>query len=237
MADNQGDDGRRKDGYGHHGKWPEFGGGSVWAGHRYHRFRGPGVIFAALMISAGILLFLDNIGLFHFGNIWQYWPVALIAVGVSKLFECRGAGGMVWGGMMIVAGGCFLLSNLGLMHVGFDVIWPLALVAFGVLMLTNALDRRGISGPSATRSAGNMSPENTSPENTLKEWVVFSGAKRKFDTKNFQGGEMLAVFGGIEVDLRRAGILSADREVVIGVTSPRLVVTGYAVFGGVSIEN
>jgi len=89
---------------------------------------------------------------------------------------------------------------------------------------------------------------------------------------------MLAVFGGIEVDLRRASISPARAEVVIdanatfggieikvpetwlvicrgfglfggyedktippkpqeGAAVPRLVITGYAVFGGVSVRN
>src|SRR3954467_7031674 len=42
----------------------------------------PGVIIAILIIAAGVLLFLDNLGLFHIYNIWRLWPVALIAVGV-----------------------------------------------------------------------------------------------------------------------------------------------------------
>src|SRR5439155_24114805 len=108
--------------------------------------------------------------------------------------------------------------------------------------------------------------------------VTFGGLKRRLDTPNFQGGEMIAVFGGIEVDLRRAQIASTDKEVIIdanatfggidlkvpetwqvvtrglgifggyedktlpprpqeGVTPPRLVVTGYAVFGGVTVQN
>src|SRR6267142_1188041 len=106
MADNQGDEGRRESNSGDYIKSPEeqikrrvkraCPGAGAWAGHRPHGTRGPGLVLAVLMIGAGVLLFLDNIGLFHFRDIWQYWPVALIILGVSKLFETRGAGGMVW---------------------------------------------------------------------------------------------------------------------------------------------
>ena len=220
------------------------------------------------------LLFLDNIGLFHFHDIWRYWPVALIALGVSKLFETRGAGGVVWAAMAMLVGTAFLLDNLGIWHASWNMIWPLGLIAFGVLMLVNALERRrSPDDPACVKTYS-----DTSSDNMLRAWATFSGLKRRLDTQNFQGGEMLAVFGGIEVDLRRANIAPAVKEVVIdanatfggidikvpetwlvvargqgifggyedktippkpqeGVAPPKLVITGFAVFGGISIEN
>jgi len=239
--------------------------------------RGPatqGVIFAVIIIALGVLLFLDNIGLFRFHDIWQFWPVLLIALGVSKLFDTKGIGGQVWAAMWILVGTGFLLDHLGVWHMNWGTIWPLALVAFGATMLVNALDRhqRAPGGPIVGSSEGATS------DNTLREWATFGGIKRRVDTQDFQGGEMVAVFGGIEIDLRRAGIAPGNKEVVIdanatfggielrvpdnwivtlrgiGVfggyedktippresdraTAPRLVIKGYAVFGGVSVQN
>jgi Cell wall-active antibiotics response 4TMS YvqF len=154
-----------------------------------------------------------------------------------------------------------------------SLIWPLALMGAGVSMLLHALERKGL-----TERTPSGAIVGTSVADTLREWVTFGGVKRRLDTQNFQGGEMNAVFGGIEVDLRRANIATPGREVVIdanatfggielrvpdtwqvvtrgmgifggyedktvpprpaeGVTPPRLLVTGYAIFGGVSIEN
>ncbi len=285
MADNQGDEGSRESSSGDYSKSPEeqikrrvkhaCPGGGAWAGHRRHGFRRPGVVFAFLMIGAGVLLFLDNIGLFHFHDIWQYWPVALIAIGVAKLFETRGAGGLVLAGLLMVVGTAFLLDNFGIWHASWNIIWPLGLIAFGVLMLVNALERK--RAPEGAGLVKTYSGDESS-DNILRAWATFSGLKRRLDSQNFQGGEMLAVFGGIEVDLRRANIAPTDKEVVIdanatfggidikvpetwvvvtrgmgifggyedktippkpqeGVTPPKLVLTGYAVFGGVSIEN
>jgi len=239
--------------------------------------RGPasqGVIFAVVMIAIGVLLFLDNIGLFRFRDIWQFWPVLPIALGVAKLFDSKGVASQVWAAMWILVGSAFLLDHLGLWHMNWGTIWPLAIVAFGVTMLVNALDRhqRTPIGPLVGSCAG------TTSENTLREWATFGGVKRRVDTQDFQGGEMVAVFGGIEIDLRRAGIAPGNKEVVIdanatfggielrvpenwivimrgiGVfggyedktippresdraTAPRLVIKGYAVFGGVSVQN
>jgi len=233
----------------------------------------PGVIIAILIIGFGVLLFLDNFGLFHIYNVWRYWPVVLIAVGLSKMFDCRGAGGRVWAGIMIVAGVLFLLDSLRIFHVGWHLIWPMALVGLGISMLVKSLERKPMAGRCVTTSSGDISSADT-----LREYVVFGGLKRRVDTSNFQGGEMIAVFGGIEIDLRRASIAGTVKEVVIdanatfggievkvpetwriitrgfgifggyedktvppksqeGVTSPIVVITGYAIFGGVAVQN
>jgi predicted membrane protein len=246
------------------------------AGRHFHH-GGPatqGVIFAVILIALGVLLFLDNIGLFRFRDIWQFWPVLPIALGVAKLFDSKGVASQVWAAMWILVGAAFLFDHLGIWHMNWGTIWPLAIVAFGVTMLVNALDRRQRApvGPIAG------SCEGTTSDKTLREWATFGGIKRRVDTQDFQGGEMVAVFGGIEIDLRRAGIAPGNKEVVIdanatfggielrvpenwivimrgiGVfggyedktippresdraTAPRLVIKGYAVFGGVSVQN
>ncbi len=271
--------------YDKYGKWVEYR--DIGKSAACRRPMGQGIIFAVLMIAAGVFLFLDNIGLFHFHDIWRFWPVALIAIGVAKLTDCRGLGGRVWSLMLIAVGVSFLLDNLGIWHASWNLIWPLGLVGFGLLLLVNALDGHNFSAdfasrpgsaPSGDSPPSNRAPSNTSSEDTLREWVTFGGLKRKLDTQNFQGGEAIAVFGGIEIDLRRASVAPGTKDVVIdanstfggieirvpdtwrvitrgigifggyedktipprgqeGADAPRLIVKGYALFGGVSIEN
>ncbi|HXI39022.1 MAG TPA: DUF5668 domain-containing protein [Bryobacteraceae bacterium] len=252
----------------------DWQGPPAWHGRRRRGSHGPGIVFAFLMIGAGVLLFLDNVGLLHFHDIWRFWPVALIALGVSKLFETRGAGGMVWGAMAMLVGTAFLLDNLGIWHANWNIIWPLGLIAVGIIKLVTSLERkRALEDPNCFKAGSG----DASSDNTVQAWATFTGLKRRIDAQNFQGGELLAVFGGIEVDLRNAKIAS-DKEAIIdvnatfggieikvpdtwlvivrgqgifggyedktipprpqeGVTPPRLVITGFAVFGGISVEN
>ena len=70
-------------------------------------------------------------------------------------------------------------------------------------------------GPSAT----------SEPDVHLHEYCIFTGGKRRITTNNFRGGEIVAVFGGVEVDLRGSQ-LGAD-EVVVDIT---------AAFGGCNIK-
>ena len=45
--------------------------------------------------------------------------------------------------------------------------------------------------------------------NRLMESVIFSGAQRRVESQNFEGGKVEAVFGGIELDLSGAAITIA----------------------------
>jgi hypothetical protein len=271
MSDNREEVSRRDPRSGYYdkdGKWIEQKGGVAFACGR--RPVKAGMVFALIVIALGVLLLLDNVGVLRFRDIWQYWPVALIALGVAKLFDCRGIGGRVWASMWILVGTALLLDHLGLWHMSWNVIWPLALIGFGIMMLVNAMERHRVpEGLIAGSSAG------TSAENVLREWATFSGIKRRLETQNFQSGEMVAVFGGIDIDLRRAAIAPGTKEVVVdanatfggielrvpdtwlvvmhgmgafggyedktdppsGPDAPRLVIKGYAIFGGVSVKN
>lgn len=51
---------------------------------------GVGVTAVALiLISAGVLLLLDNLGILWIDHIWDLWPLTLIAVGVAELIRWR----------------------------------------------------------------------------------------------------------------------------------------------------
>ena len=63
------------------------------------------------------------------------------------------------------------------------------------------------------------------PDVHLHEYCIFTGGKRRISTTNFRGGEVVAVFGGVEVDLR--GSQLGGDEAVIDVT---------AAFGGCNIK-
>ena len=63
------------------------------------------------------------------------------------------------------------------------------------------------------------------PDVHLHEYCIFTGGKRRITTNNFRGGEVVAVFGGVDVDLR--GSQLGGDEAVIDIT---------AAFGGCTIR-
>jgi hypothetical protein len=174
----------------------------------------PSLIFSILLITIGTLFFLDNINVIRIWEVWRFWPVLLIVSGVSKLYQREGASGWIWGSFLILCGALWLANNLHLVHVNFGTVWSLALVTLGVMMLVRALETPAIA-------RGGWS------ESSVREYVVFSGSKKKLETPNFEGGTLVCVFGGVDLNLRKCGISSADRQAVIDVA---------ITFGGVEIK-
>jgi Cell wall-active antibiotics response 4TMS YvqF len=56
-------------------------------------------------------------------------------------------------------------------------------------------------------------------------WAIFSSVKRRIDDQDFKGGDVVAVFGEVKIDLRKAGIASG--QAVIDVNT---------MFGGIDIR-
>jgi predicted membrane protein len=241
-----------------------------------------GVVFGALIAAVGVLFLLQNLGILYFDDIWQYWPVILIVIGVSRAASSLAVGGRVVGGVMVFVGVIFLLENLGLIHGNvWRYLWPLVLIAVGLGLLVRAVERHNLaSGAPNPASPSAASSASTFPSSTdaglIAPWAIFSGIRRRVESQDFEGGEALAVFGGLQLDLSDAatkkdevvietnaffgGIemkvpenwnVSVRGSAIFGgiedetanasstadVKRPLLIITGFVVFGGVTVKN
>jgi hypothetical protein len=177
----------------------------------------PSIVVSIALIGVGTLFLLDNIGLIPIWNVWRFWPAALIVAGISRLMNRRGPAEWLWSTFLVLCGSLWLGNNLHWFHIGFGTVWPLTLITLGVMTLTKALESQGFSR-NRTREAG---------VNAVSEFVVFSGSKKKLETTSFEGGEIVCVFGGVELNLRKCGMDNAERRAVIDVA---------ITFGGVEIR-
>jgi hypothetical protein len=170
----------------------------------------PGIIF----VGIGALFLLNNLQIFPLHDLWRYWPAILIAVGMLKLVDSNYTQGRVFGGVLVGAGVVALAHTLGYITIRKQDLWPLILIGVGLLLLfqrtLGGLDRV----PRAAAVGGNLAGS-----------AVFSGGKQKITDQDFKGGEISAVFGGYELDLRKAHIQGDSAVLEIS-----------AVFGGVEIK-
>ncbi|MBZ5600883.1 MAG: cell wall-active antibiotics response protein [Acidobacteriia bacterium] len=229
---------------------------------RAYRYQNPfgGLLIGAILAGIGVLLLLQNLGVLYVDDLWQYWPVILIVAGGSRMVSAWDTGGRIFGGMLLFIGGVFLLHNLGLLHGNIlAYFWPVVLIAVGLALLIRALEGNrawdlwhdGSSAPpSGTPPAGSSAsgarPTIVDIRNGFKEDHIFSGAKRRIETQEFEGGEALAVFGGIELDLRKADTkrdqVFIEANAIFGgieIRVPehwRIVVRGTGIFGGFADE-
>lgn len=186
---------------------------------------------AIVLIAVGAIFLLHNLHIVLAQDLFRYWPAILVAVGVVKLVDSQDTSGRIGGGILVGLGAVFLAQSLGYLPIRFWDLWPLILIAVGVAMLFQT----DLGGHFGIREI-NFHKGRTS------ESAVFSGGKRVIVDQNFKGAKYDAVFGGFEVDLRRAQMEGdsavLDLNAVFGGIEVRIpeswsvVIKGAGVFGG-----
>jgi predicted membrane protein len=143
------------------------------------------------VIVLGLLAGLDN--LVPDRNLMRLWPVILIIIGLAKLGRRNDEKGL--SGVVFILGGIFLLTVFfGNANV-VETIWPFFIVALGVFLVVKALQKN--------RS---VPPDLAAHDNFISSAAIFSGTKRRVSQQDFKGGELTAIFGGFELDLRQATV-------------------------------
>ncbi len=158
------------------------------------------------IVILGSLLFLSNLGWISGHIIGKLWPLILIAIGGVKIIQRRGEPNI--GPILLIGLGCLLLlHNFHLAHIE-DVIGPIIVMAVGIFIVTQALKKQ------------RQVPQHLQgSQDFVQGTAIFGGFKRRVLTHNFQGGEITAIFGGFEADLREAkleGQVRLDTFVLFG---------------------
>jgi len=214
-----------------------------------------GMIIGLIVIAVGVLFLLKNAGVLYFDDIWQYWPVILIVVGLSKLANTHSASQVTSGLIIGGIGTIFLLKNLGYIYGDiWAYFWPGILIAVGLSILVKHLEGRGQEPDSGQPPPGSANPippgsgftasgfrASSSRSNVLHIENVFSGTRQKIESQDFEGGKIAVVFGGAEIDLRNAVTkreeISIKAEAIFGgielwvPANWQTIVRGSAVFG------
>ena len=137
---------------------------------------------------------LGNLGVLDLGQVWRFWPVAMVATGVVLILRrlLHPVPGMV----LVVIGGLFLLRSLGLADVRLRHVWPVLIIGLGAAIVWDAL-RRDPAG---------SSPRNEDSSDVLKISCFLGAMRRAVTSAGFKGGEATVFMSGCEIDLRRAGL-------------------------------
>jgi hypothetical protein len=191
-------------------------------------FKG-GIGFGLLIIAVGVILLLDQEGIVRAWDVWKFWPLILVAHGLRQLVRAESAPERLWGVVEIVFGVVFQLDYLGYRYFQFTHTWPLLVIGAGLWIIYWALRP-------ADRTAGKWSHLD------FHRVDVFGGGKVRVASKNFRGGQWIAVFGGSQVDFTDAEpegneatlelfAVFGGGEIIVPQTW-EVVVRGVALFGG-----
>lgn len=187
-----------------------------------------GIVF----ILIGIVAIFNQLGFWNIGNIIStWWPMILIGVGINQL--SKRSVSKTSGIVLLFLGVVFQMRELDIITVSLrKFFWPAIIIAIGISML--------FPGNSTKRRL--KFNEKEIDENVIDHLALFSGVKSRNISKNFKGGSLVAIFGGINMDLRDACLLnegaSMDVTAAFGgvniIVPPewKVVVKGIPIFGG-----
>lgn len=177
-----------------------------------NKYSGGSILTGSVFIFVGIIIVMRNLGHIDI-SMREWWPLILIAVGLLNISN-HGNIFSFPGWFLILLGVIFLLTTNHIIE--WDYIkkfWPAILIIIGLSF---------IAGPGKKVKKIKDSKDK---DNYISGFALFSGLERKVSSKSFRGGNITALFGGAEIDLRNA-MISPD--------GASLDIT--ALFGGVELR-
>lgn len=179
-----------------------------------NRFRiTPQIVLGVSLALLGVVFLLDNLGIIYAGDFWDFLPAILIIFGLGQLVQSRGSSGRVVGLIFVLVGTLLLLDNFRIIRVDLWDYWPLLPVLIGASMIWRAW------------GAGKAGRPGQEKESEIYAAAILGGVKRASSTTDFRRGEMTAIMGGCDIDLRQASIQNSPAVINI-----------FAFWGGVDIK-
>ena len=191
-----------------------------------------------LLLAAGIFLMLQvwEILPWVFPDWFLTWKMLLVVLGIFFMITEKNK---TTGILLFLIGSVFVtgdIFNMKFWEVVRFVI-PLILIIAGVSILM----RKQVFKPKEFNI-----PEGADVNDFINETNILGGGEKKYNSQNFRGGQMTAIFGGSEIDFRHAklapGINGIDLLCIFGGTSIKVpedwevIVDVTAIFGGFSDE-
>jgi hypothetical protein len=196
------------------------------------------IFIGMALVALGILFTLDNLGLLDAEDYLRFgWPVALMAFGALNLAGRRSGRGRTWGMVALIAGMALMGQRLGLWRADVRAFTPLLLVFLGGYLVWQST--RGDDGgrrrerarewrssfEQANVDRGTASAPTIDSGESISAVAVLAGFDRRVTSAAFRGGELTAVLGGGQIDMREA--IPAGGQAVIDV---------FALMGGLEIR-
>ncbi|MES2513625.1 MAG: LiaF domain-containing protein [Bacteroidota bacterium] len=203
-----------------------------------------------IILTVGVVFFLRSIGIFipHWVINWYTFLIVIgLFIGIKRNFQ--GGGWLI----MILVGGYFMVNDIA--NVDFNKFYfPVAFIILGLFLILkpkstckNRWNKRRFKNKAIFDTPG--APESpvfkqsNIDENDIIDSVnVFGGAHQKVYSKNFKGGDVVAIFGGCELNLSQADFedtISIDVTAIFGGTKIIIPPTWevksevVAIFGGI----
>jgi hypothetical protein len=212
------------------------------------------LIIGIVILTAGVIFWLDQIDRIDASDYLEWWPVAVIVAGLAHLPDRRWGAALVW----VLVGTFFLLPMLGYERPDLWLLLamtPLLVSVAGVTLVVQAI-RGGTGGPGPSGfhavavMAGNVR-RITAPADGGQAVAVMGGCQIDIAPGPLKDNEMtievMAFWGGIEIVIPRGWALVnrvlpilggvEDKTIAAAPGAPRVIIRGSAIMGGVEVRN
>jgi len=200
---------------------------------------GFGFWFGLFMMIVGGGLLLDAFGVLEFGDqLSMWWPSILMIIALAQIIGRSGS--IVGSGILFTVGALLQLSKLDYLPGGFwGAFWPIVLILIGLSMISSRWKKKATATPVDPNFIGSVNVEGT----RIDRNAIFNGVEARVTSTDFTGGDVSAIFGGVDLDLRDAqidgGVATLTVSAIFGgvdiVINPKwkIVVKGTPIFGGI----
>ena len=172
----------------------------------------PRLLIGFGILAVGMLWTLDNLDILEKEPILRWWPVLLIVIGIVKMLDRRTNR---FGPIALIAiGAFFLFDEIGTIDFDLGDLIPLGIALIGAKVVWEAVTRRN--------RASDVAPNSDA---VVHAFAMMAGVKRQSISPEFRGGDVNAIMGGVELDLRNAQIRPGDD----------VIIDAFAMWGGVEI--
>jgi hypothetical protein len=225
------------------------------------------VVIGLLVVAFGVLFLLDNLNIIYLRHVIFFWPLAFIGSGLVALCSDGPRSGRVTGIVLIAIGAAMLLNRLGYGFISWRTFWPLAMIGLGGLIVYRTLGGGRVVHVSAgpytkddakadnvidiTAILGGFERRVSTPDFRGGEITAIMGGCSLDLRDSALAGEAVvnvsAIWGGITIKVPPDWTVVLHGTPVMGgftekTARPpdnrkRLVVTGYAIMGGVEVRN
>lgn len=171
----------------------------------------PRLIIGLAILALGALWTLDNLNFLESEDFTQWWPAVIVAIGAVQFFNRKT--NRIGPVLLMVAGVFLLVVTVGGYDFDLGDLIPLAIALFGAKLVWDAVGRRSVRAGIAN------------DDSTVSSFAMMAGVHWQSTSRAFRGGEVNAIMGGVELDLRNVEIKPGDEPII----------DALAIMGGVEI--
>lgn len=93
------------------------------------------LVWGLLLIGLGLAFLLDRMDLFEVDELWHYWPLILVVIGVNKMIGYPTAKHFTSGLWLVFVGIWLFATFENLFGLTFGNSWPILIIGWGITLI------------------------------------------------------------------------------------------------------